>query len=444
MGAGAPPKCLMRVGGRSLLQRTLETLRSVGVTRAVLVVGHAAEAVATEARAHARGMGVAIVENPRYREGAILSLWAARGQFTTDLLIMDADVLCPPALLERLVHSPHPNAMLVDRQSDDTGEEQIVLGRGAQAWHITKRPSDELRRTLTPLGESIGFLKLSRAAAEPFRRLLESKIQSGHVGWEHEQVYPELFRAVPVYCEWADGSPWIEIDTPDDLRRAEQEILPQWAPAPCLNRVVAQAGLRGLGIARWPMTPNQWTGISLLVGLAAAASLADGRYPAVVLSAVLFQAFYIIDIWDGEIARARGLSSRWGSWWDLIVDGIVHTAYGWALAVGLHRLGGPPWLLGVGAVAAVGLALDFLVTAVTKLQGFGLAVYGDASRRGWATGRLPRWVAVNLTNENFSWLIVACLLLDLRRPLLVALAAGSHLFWIRYLWRSYNFAQARR
>ena len=432
MGPGPPPKCLTPIGGRTLLCRTLDTLRSVGVLDVVLVVGYSAPAVAAEASAHAHGLRLTTVENPRYCEGAILSLWTARDYLTDPLLVMDADVLCPPALLERLIYSPHPNGLLVDRGSTDTGEEQIVLGRGTQAFQITKQPSEGLRHCWTPLGESVGFLKVSREAAGRLRRLLDSAVQPGQTQVEHEQLYPDLFQQVPVHCEWVDGLPWIEIDTPEDRRRAETEVLPRWAPSPCLNRVMARRGLSWA--ARWPLTPNQWTGVSLALGCAAAAAVADGRYGVGVLGALGFQAFYITDIWDGEIARLRGLSSRWGSWFDLAVDGLVHTALGAALAIGLWRAGGPSWVAPVGAAAAVGLALDFLVTAWTKLSGVGTAVYGDPSRRGLAT---------NLTNENFSLLVAALLILNLRLPLLVALAVGSQVFWITYLWR-YSFAQARR
>lgn len=434
MGPGAPPKCLTPVGGRTLLQRTLETLRAVGVRDVALVVGYEAAAVAAAARAHAHGLRLTTVENPRYREGAILSLWTARDCFTDDLLIMDADVLCPPALLERLVHSPHANCLLVDPQSDDTGEEQIVFGRGDQAFDITKRPSDEVRRALTPLGESVGFLKLSREAALPLRALLEAAVQAGHVTWEHEQLYPDLFRQVPVECERVAGLPWIEIDTPEDRRRAEHDVLPRWSSPPCVNRAIAQWGFRW--VARWPLTPNQWTCVSLLLGLAAAAGAAEGGRRFAVAAALCFQGFYLTDFWDGELARLRGLSSRWGSWFDLAVDGLVHTVFGAALALGLRRAGGPAWIVPVGVVATVGLALDFLVTAWTKLFGFGLAVYGDPSRRGFSTGAGGGWLRANLTNENFSLLVGLALLCRVQGPLLAAMAAGSHIFWITYLWRA--------
>lgn len=446
MGPGAPPKCLLSVGGQTLLGRLLDLLRAVGVRKVVVVAGYAAEAVTAQARAHARGLSLTVLHNPRYRDGAILSLWTARDQFADDLVIMDADVLCPQAALERLVRSPQPNGLLVDRTSPDTGEEQIVLGRGARVLHITKRPPPELLRELTPLGESVGFLKLSRPAAAILRDLLETAVAEGRTALEHEQLYPGLFHAVPVGFEPMDGLAWTEIDTPEDLARAEREILPRWRPTPCLNRRIARWGLPWA--LRRPVTPNQWTAVSLGLGLAAAAVLADGRYALGVLGALCFEAFYVVDDWDGEVARAKGLSSRWGGWFDVLVDLVVHVALAFGLAAGGRRAGAGDWVTLAGLSAVAGLALSFLVTLAAKAFGFGPAVPGDLARGPRHRAATP-WLAANLTHDNFSLVVLAAMLLDARLPLLGLLAVGPHAFWLSYLWAErrrlvYSVAQARR
>ena len=274
MGPDAPPKCLLTVQGRSLLQRTLEALHSVGIDQGVIVVGFKKEEVASHVRGSAGPIRVVLLENPRYSEGAILSLWSARAHFDDDLLIMDSDVLSPPVFLERLVRSAKRNCLLVDGSCADTGEEQIVLGHGDRVLTITKRPSQELRSQMTSFGESVGFLKLSRQAAGVLRELVEKKIASGVVQIEHEQLYPELFQREQVGFERVDGLPWIEIDTPEDLRRAEEEILPRWEPPTCLNRMIARRFFPT--ILKLPVTPNQWTFVSFLFGLASLDMLAQG------------------------------------------------------------------------------------------------------------------------------------------------------------------------
>lgn len=436
MGPGASPKCLLTVGEKSLLRLTLDSLRSVGVRELVLVVGFQKEKVMEEARTWGRGLTLTFIENPRHREGAVLSLWSAREHLNGDCLIMDADVLCPPAAFHRLIRSSHPNALLVDGQALDTGEEQMVLGTGSQVLFITKEPSPELKSRMTVFGESVGFLKLCKESASLLAQLLERKVGEGVVGIEHEQVYPELFARVPVGFEKMEGLPWTEIDTPDDLKRARQEIMPRWSTGMGVNRVMARWFLPV--ILKTPLSPNQWTCVSLLVGLGSLAFCAQGTRPALLLAAFLFQLFYFVDMWDGEVARARSLSSTWGGWFDLWVDMTVHVLFPIFLAAGLVREGTPSWMMRVAQVAACGLAADFLSTVWAKVKGFGPGVYGDPSRgRNDLSGsKLEQFLRANLTNENFSLLVVAALLLDLRSPFLWALAVGCQFFWIGFLWKS--------
>jgi len=79
-------------------------------------------------------------------------------------------------------------------------------------------------------GESVGFLKLSAGAARVLRELLEVRVAADHTGIEHEEVYPELLERVVVGFERVDGMPWTEIDFPEDVARAEREVLPRLEP----------------------------------------------------------------------------------------------------------------------------------------------------------------------------------------------------------------------
>jgi choline kinase len=221
--SGGRPKCLLEIGGRSLLVRLLDALAAAGVEDSVVVVGFGEDAVRSAVGTRPDGMRVRCVSNPRYREGAILSLWAAREVLDGPVLIMDADVLCPPALVRRLVASRHRNCFLLDAGVEPTGEEQMLLVRDGRVRDIVRggAPGFELA------GESVGFLKLSAGAARVLRELLAIRVAAGHTGIEHEEVYPELLERVEVGFERIDGTPWTEIDFPADVERAEREVLPR-------------------------------------------------------------------------------------------------------------------------------------------------------------------------------------------------------------------------
>jgi choline kinase len=220
---GGRAKCLIEVGGKSLLLRLLEGLAAAGVHEAVVVTGFGADGVRAAIADGPSGIRVRWLSNPRYREGAILSLWTAREMLGGPVLVMDADVLCAPAMITLLVNSSHRNCFLLDGSVEPTGEEQMLLVRGDRVWNIVRggAPGYELA------GESVGFLKLSAGAARVLRELLEIRVAAGHTGIEHEEVYPGLCERVEVGFERVDGMPWTEIDFADDVTRAERDVLPR-------------------------------------------------------------------------------------------------------------------------------------------------------------------------------------------------------------------------
>ena len=217
------PKCLIEIGGKTLLGRLLEGLAAAGVPEAVIVVGFGEDAVRATIGNGPGTIRVRYLANPRYREGAILSLWTARAALDGPVLVMDADVLCAPAMIARLVRSSHRNCFLLDASVEPTGEEQMLLVTGGRVRNIVRggEPGWEVA------GESVGFLKLSAGAARVLRELLEIRVAAGQTGIEHEDTYPELLERVEVGYERVDGMPWIEIDFPADVERAEREILPR-------------------------------------------------------------------------------------------------------------------------------------------------------------------------------------------------------------------------
>ncbi len=226
------PKCLLPIGERHLLERSLESLARCGVTQAVVAVGHCADQVQS-AIGESSPLPVRVIENPDYREGSILSLWYARQHLGgDDVLLMDADVLYPQALLDRLVGSRNTSCALLDGRVDGSGEEMILCAAGDRVWDIVRRRAGE---ALTPppgvppydqVGESVGFLKLSAGHGAALGEILERRVGRGDRSGEYEALFPELYRRCEVGYERVDDLPWTEIDFPADVARAEDTILP--------------------------------------------------------------------------------------------------------------------------------------------------------------------------------------------------------------------------
>ncbi len=216
------PKCMLEFGGRTLVQRLLASLGKAGVGEAVIVVGHRRELIQEAIGNQCAGVRVRYIVNPEYEKGAILSLWAARDEFIDDLLVMDADVLCPDALIARLVRSEHASCFLLDGRVDSGGEEMMLMARNGRVLNIA--------RTVEPgydtVGESVGFLKVARAAAPGLLAALQGCVEAGRDRIEHEDAYPIFLQQYVVGYERVDDLPWTEIDFAEDITRAERELLP--------------------------------------------------------------------------------------------------------------------------------------------------------------------------------------------------------------------------
>ena len=217
------PKCLIDIQGKTLLERTLAALGVAGISQAVVVTGYRGEMITQQIGSTCGRVQVKYVRNPQYEKGPILSLLSARDEFDDDILIMDADVLFPIAMIDRLIHSPHANCFLLDGSAKNTGEEQMLLTRDGRVVNIVRGGSGDF----DVIGESVGFLKVSRSDAPFLRAILDELVAQGRDAIEHEEAYPVFLSQRVVGFERVDDLPWTEIDFPEDLQRAAREVLPR-------------------------------------------------------------------------------------------------------------------------------------------------------------------------------------------------------------------------
>lgn len=222
------PKCLLEFGGRTLLERHLDALATLGVDTVTLCLGHASTRIAQAIPA--RHMGRVVVHfNPLYTLGSIISLWTARQVLLAgdDVLIMDADVLYDEAILRRLVDSAHRDCFLLDRAFEAGDEPVKICLVGDRIVEFRKQLPDDLR--YTAIGESVGFFKFGADGATRLARLVSAYCADARRALPHEEALRELALdpAVSVGIEDITGLAWIEIDFPHDIHRARQDILPR-------------------------------------------------------------------------------------------------------------------------------------------------------------------------------------------------------------------------
>jgi choline kinase len=142
------PKCLLRFGGMTLLERHLHLLRNAGIEEIVLALGFRHELVEKELDRLRWKPRPEIVLNSRFDLGSVLTVHTAADAMTRggDVLLMDADVLYDERILSALVAGRQPvNRMLIDREFE-AGEEPVKLCvRAGVPIELRKKLAADLR-----------------------------------------------------------------------------------------------------------------------------------------------------------------------------------------------------------------------------------------------------------------------------------------------------------
>jgi choline kinase len=211
------PKCLLEVRGRTLIDRQLDALRRYGVTDVIVVVGYCGDQI----RRHL-GDRVRYLDNDRYElTNSLYSLWLAREELVSGALILNSDVLALPLLFERLLQSPAPDAILVERGSAFGPEDMKVMLNGGHVVDFGKDLPDDRTHA-----HNVGVAKFSGQGAARLAECLERLVAKGHENEWAPAAFREFASHWPLIAVATDGLPWIEIDFVEDLTRARVEIEP--------------------------------------------------------------------------------------------------------------------------------------------------------------------------------------------------------------------------
>lgn len=216
------PKCLLEVGGRTLLERHMSNLVEAGIATLTIVVGFQASQIRAFVAERGAPLPVDFVENADYLRGSVVSLHVAvrAGLVDAGGIWMDADVLYPAALLGRLVGSSHANCVLLDRRSRETGEEMMLGVRDGRVRRIARRVSQD--GPWDTVGETVGFAKVDAEGARVVKRLLAEEVGAGRLDQEYEAAMNRAFDEIAFGFEPVDDLAWTEIDFPEDVEKARR------------------------------------------------------------------------------------------------------------------------------------------------------------------------------------------------------------------------------
>ncbi len=215
------PKCLLHIGGRSILERTIRAVFHAGVIHFTVVVGFQDWMVKNFLKRNFPSLDFTFIVNNQFdTTNNAFSLLLTREEIEGhELLLLDGDIVFDDELIPLLIKSPHQNCLAV-RTTGGIGEEEIKVEVNG------KKEIIRIGKAIAPpapFGESIGIEKFSKSDTTKLFSMLEKRIKTeNRVNEFYEASFQEMIDSGSHIHAVDTGSyRSIEIDTLEDLHKAE-------------------------------------------------------------------------------------------------------------------------------------------------------------------------------------------------------------------------------
>lgn len=221
------PKCLLKIGGKALLQRSMDALIDNGCRDFLIVTGYLHEQVEEFVTGtYGDSVKVSFVYNDVYAStNNIYSLWLACREVNGEsMLLLDSDLLYDPQLLKGVLGSSDENVLTLIRHELSEEEMKVVIDANGRIVEISKTCDPNVA-----IGESLGIEKMGCAYVACLTKELTSMMEEeGLQNVFYEKAFERLigrghyFKIMDVTDYYS-----MELDTVEDFEQAARQFVEQ-------------------------------------------------------------------------------------------------------------------------------------------------------------------------------------------------------------------------
>ena len=223
------PKCMLDFGGKTLLQRQLDSYKKCGIKDISLIRGYKKEKI--------KYKGIKYFENTDYKNNNILnSIFYAEKVINGNIIISYSDILFDQSVVQRALESNHDISVVVDidwrgyyvgRKDHPISEaENVIFNSNNEVVKIGKINAGDQEVH----GEFIGMIKLSNRGTEIFKehfnRLKKiywnkpfQRAKTFQTAYLTDLIQELVDIGIKVHCVIIESG-WKEIDTVEDYKKA--------------------------------------------------------------------------------------------------------------------------------------------------------------------------------------------------------------------------------
>ena len=214
------PKCLLKVNGKTLLERTLDNFISNGISDFLIVTGYLQEMIIDFVKKNYPDLNVKFLYNKDYaKTNNIYSLFLAE-EFAcaNDFILSDSDILFSKDIIAALLADKNPEVLAMNRHELGEEEIKIISDADRNVLEISKVCSIE-----NAVGESVGLEKMSaNYSAALYKELHQMIDYEGLSNVFYEKAFERLIPQGHIF-KYLDTTNFfsMEIDTVEDYERVK-------------------------------------------------------------------------------------------------------------------------------------------------------------------------------------------------------------------------------
>jgi CDP-L-myo-inositol myo-inositolphosphotransferase len=315
-------KPLIPLLGVPLIERVILTAKKSGLNDFYIVTGYHDAQIRThlEIFGKKRGINITIIQNDEWEKGNGLSALIAKDYVYENFILLMCDHIYDESILKKLKNEKITGKEVIlvvdynidnNNQVDSVDATKVLVNNNREIMNIGKKiPHYNAFDT--------GIFLCSPSI---FKALEESRSKGDTSLSGGIQVMSKkgLVKTIDIGDAY-----WVDIDNERMLKKAEKMLLTslrKQSDGPIMrfvNRPISTRITRYL--YKSSLTPNQISLISLLFAIFGACFFLLGGYINLVFGAFLAQTSSVIDGIDGEIARLKFQETKFGIWFDAVLD----------------------------------------------------------------------------------------------------------------------------
>jgi choline kinase len=218
------PKCLLKAGGKYILELTIENLLATNNSEIIIVTGYLEKKIRAFIEERFPQLNITFIYNRLYAStNNIYSLWLARDAvLDDDMMMMDSDIVFDKMIITKLLNSGYKNCLALKRHDVHDEEIKVKTDKKGRVIEISKdvKPGEAY-------GESIGIEIFGRDTLSELYRILDQQVVTEkRVNQFYETAFQELVNnGNDLYVVDTTEYFCMEIDTEEDLKTADVLVL---------------------------------------------------------------------------------------------------------------------------------------------------------------------------------------------------------------------------